>query len=224
MRLLLIEDSVRLQEALADSLRDAGHLLDIGGTVAELEANARAIDYDLIILDIGLPDGDGLTALRALRAEGNRASVLVITARDAVDDRILGLDSGADDYMVKPFNHAELLARIRALRRRSPEIREAVLKVGNTVLDENSGDISTENGAVDLRPSEKRLVTLLMRRNGKLLSKTTLEDELSELGRERSANAIEVLMSRARKALAEKGSDIVIETVRGVGYILRKPG
>mgnify|MGYP003393518171 CR=1 FL=1 len=223
MRILLIEDSFRLQEALADTLRDAGYLLDIGATVAELEENALVVDYDLIILDIGLPDGDGLASLRALRAKGNRATVLVITARDTVDERICGLDSGADDYMIKPFNHAELLARIRALRRRSPELREPVLRVGNTILDENSGDICTDSGPVELRPSEKRLVTLLMRKNGKLISKPTLEDALSELGRERSANAIEVLMSRARKALSERGSDIVIETVRGVGYILRKP-
>ena len=224
MRLLLIEDSIRLQEALADTLRDAGYLLDIGATVAELEANASVVDYDLIILDLGLPDGDGLASLRSLRAKGNRATVLVITARDAIDDRICGLDSGADDYMIKPFNHAELLARIRALSRRPAELREPIVKVGNTILDQHSGDICTDSGPVDLRPSERRLLALLIRKNGKLLTRAVLEDALSELGRERSTNAIEVLMSRVRRALSESRSDIVIETVRGVGYILRTPG
>jgi two-component system OmpR family response regulator len=223
MRVLLIEDSVRLQEALAESLRDAGYLLDVGLSVADFEASARTTNYDLIVLDLGLPDGDGLAMLRRLRSDGMRTPVLVITARGTVDDRIGGLDSGADDYLIKPFNHDELLARIRAVRRRSPELREPVVKVGNTVLDDTTGEISTDHGTVQLRPSERRLITLLMRKHGKLLPKGTLEEALSELGRERSANAVEILVSRSRKALADAGANVTIETVRGLGYILRKP-
>jgi two-component system OmpR family response regulator len=223
MRVLLIEDSVRLQEALAESLRDAGYLLDIGSSVADFEVRARTANYDFIVLDLGLPDGDGLAMLRALRSDGMRTPVLVITARGTVDDRIGGLDSGADDYLSKPFNHDELLARIRAVRRRSPELRGPVVKVGNTVLNEATGEISTDHSTVHLRPSERRLVTLLMRKHGRLLTKETLEESLSEFGRERSTNAIEILMSRSRKALSDAGANIVIETVRGLGYILSKP-
>ena len=114
MRLLLVEDSVRLQELLAETLRGADYLIDIARNVSEFMSAATSVAYDLMIVDLGLPDGDGLTAIRDIRAKGVRAPVLVITARGTIDDRVSGLDAGADDYLIKPFNHAELLARVRA--------------------------------------------------------------------------------------------------------------
>lgn len=223
MRLLLVEDSVRLQELLAETLRNAGYSLDIAGTVAEFKSNALSIAYDLMVVDLGLPDGDGLVAIRELRGEGVRAPVLVITARGTIDDRISGLDSGADDYMIKPFNHAELLARVRALLRRSPDMGSPVLTVGNTTWNEAAGEIVSNGQLVDLRPSERRVLTLLLRKAGAVITKSALEEAMSEIGREISPNAIEVLISRVRRALAAAGSDLVIETMRGEGYILRKP-
>ena len=223
MRLLLVEDSVRLQELLAETLRGAGYSLDVAGTAVEFKSNALAVTYDLMVVDLGLPDGDGLVAIRELRGQGVRAPVLVITARGTIDDRISGLDSGADDYMIKPFNHAELLARVRALLRRSPDVGDPVLVVGNTTLNEAAGEIVCNGEAIDLRPSERRIVTMLMRKAGVLIPKSALEEALSEFGREISPNAIEALISRARRALSSAGSDLAIETVRGGGYILRKP-
>ena len=126
MRLLLAEDSERLQELLSESLKQAGYMLDVVATAAELFSSVAATKYDLLIIDLGLPDGDGLSAIRDLRATGMSVPILIITARGSIDDRIVGLDSGADDYLIKPFNHAELLARIRALLRRPSELQGPV--------------------------------------------------------------------------------------------------
>lgn len=223
MRLLLVEDSVRLQELLAETLRDAGYRLDIAGTVQEFLSSAAAVAYDLVIVDLGLPDGDGLAAIRELRSRGASIPILVITARGSVDDRVAGLDSGADDYLIKPFNHVELLARVRALLRRPPEIRGPRLEAGNLVLDETTGEASCRGKAIELRPSERRLLALLMRRSGVVIPKSSIEEALSEFGRELSANAIEALVSRLRKALADAGTDVSVVTVRGVGYALKGP-
>ena len=222
MRLLLVEDSVRLQELLAESLRDAGYRLDIAGTVTEFLGSAAAVAYDLVIVDLGLPDGDGLTAIRELRSRGASMPILVITARANVDDRVAGLDSGADDYLIKPFNHAELLARVRALLRRPSEIRGPRLEAGTLILDETTGEASCQGRAIDLRPSERRLLALLMRRRGVVIPKSSIEEALSEFGRELSSNAIEALVSRLRKALTDAGTDVSVVTVRGVGYALKE--
>ena len=131
MRLLLVEDSARLSELLSESLRGADYPLDVAGTARDFRAAIASAEYDLLIIDLGVPDGDGLTLIRELREAGNTTPVLVITARAAVDDRVAGLDSGADDYLVKPFNHTELLARVRALLRRPRALREPIVQVGN---------------------------------------------------------------------------------------------
>lgn len=220
MRLLLLEDSQRLQELLADSLSSAGYSLDAISTVAELFGTIASVNYDLVIVDLGLPDGDGLTAIRALRSSGFTAPILIITARGSIDDRVSGLDSGADDYLIKPFNHAELLARVRALLRRPTELQGPVLRKGRTEFDEAKSEVRCSGKAIDLRLSERRLLGTLMRRQGSIVTKTAIEEALSQFGRELSPNAVEALVSRVRKALAEADSGIVIETVRGVGYRL----
>ena len=221
MRLLLVEDSVRLQELLGDALNRAGYGLDAVGTIAELVNAAASIRYDLIIIDLGLPDGDGLDAIRSLRKAGMTVPILIITARGSIEQRVDGLDSGADDYLTKPFNHAELLARVRALMRRPSELQAPVLCAGKTELDEAAARVLCSGKSIELRLSERRLLAVLMRRSGSVVAKSVIEEALSEFGRELSANAVEALVSRVRKALGEADSGIAIETVRGVGYQLK---
>ena len=221
LRLLLAEDSERLQELLSESLKSAGYRLDIVASVAELTSSAASVNYDLIIVDLGLPDGDGLAGIRAMRSAGISAPIVIITARGSIEDRITGLDSGADDYLIKPFNHIELLARVRALLRRPTELHATVLRKGKTELDETNEEVRCSGQPVELRRSERRLLAILMRRSG-VVAKSAIEEGLTELRRELSSNAIEALISRVRKALSEADSGISIETVRGVGYRLRE--
>jgi DNA-binding response OmpR family regulator len=222
MRLLLVEDNRRLSALLADSLNRAGYGVDVVGTVAELLRSVASVPYDLSIVDLGLPDGDGLMAIRDLRNMGHGMPILVITARGSIEDRVNGLDIGADDYLIKPFNHAELLARVRALLRRPMELHGPILWKGNLELDESRGLARYAGKQVNLRLSERRLLALLMRRADGFVSKAAIEVALSECGREMSSNAVEALVSRTRKALTEAGAAIVIDTLRGVGYQLRE--
>ena len=221
MRLLLVEDNPRLQSLLGETLNSAGYGLDAVGTIADFHSSAAVTKYDLIVVDLGLPDGDALTAIRALRSQGLATPILVITARGSIDERVAGLDAGADDYMTKPFNNAEFLARVRALLRRPADVIGPLIKIGNTTVNVTNLEVVCNGVSVDLRLSERRLVILLMRRIGNLVPKGVIETSLSEFGRDVSANAVEALVSRARKALAEVDSDIQIETVRGVGYTLK---
>jgi DNA-binding response OmpR family regulator len=221
MRLLLVEDNPRLQTLLAETLSTAGFGLDVAASVADLLSLAADTPYDLIVLDLGLPDGDGLEAIRLLRAKGTATPILIITARGSIDERVKGLDAGADDYLTKPFNNAELLARVRALLRRPVNVIGTTLTVGNTAMDAATLAVICNGQSIELRLSERRLLLRLMRRPGTLVPKTDLERSLSDLGRDVSSNAIEALVSRTRRALGDAGSDIVIETVRGVGYSLK---
>lgn len=221
MRLLLVEDSDRLQELLGETLRQAGYGLDIASTVAGMLESAALVPYDLLIVDLGLPDGDGLDAINALRTRGFNKPILIITARGSVDDRISGLDSGADDYLPKPFNHGELLARVRALLRRPGDLSGPVLRAGSLTVDEAAAEAHSGGKLLDLRLSERRLLVVLMRRAGAVVAKGAIESALSELGRELSSNAVEALVSRTRKVLVDSGADVSIETVRGVGYVLK---
>jgi two-component system, OmpR family, response regulator len=220
VRLLLAEDSERLQELLSESLKQAGYMLDVVATAAELFSSVGATKYDLLIIDLGLPDGDGLSAIRDLRATGMSVPILIITARGSIDDRIVGLDSGADDYLIKPFNHAELLARIRALLRRPSELQGPVLRRGRTEFDQAKDEVRCSGRSIQLRLSERRLLAELMRRSGAVVAKSAIEGTLSQSSRDLSPNAVEALISRLRRALSDAGSGIVIETVRGVGYRL----
>jgi two-component system, OmpR family, response regulator len=222
MRLLLAEDSVRLQTAIGETLRHAGYLLDTVAGVAEFHSASNQIPYDLFIIDLGLPDGDGLEVIRELRSGSCPTPILVITARTNIDERVNGIESGADDFLVKPFHQAELLARVRALLRRPREIRSPFMKAGSVVLDETNGEVHANGKPVELRPRERRLLGVLLRRAGRTVPKSAIEAALSEFDREASAGAIEVLVCRLRKALSEKQAGIVIETVRGVGYVLKE--
>jgi DNA-binding response OmpR family regulator len=222
MKLLLVEDSSRLQELLGESLRGAEYPVDIVGTAAECRAAVRTGGYALFIIDLGLPDEDGLSLIRDLRAAMHSAPILVITARAGINDRIAGLDGGADDYIVKPFHHAEFLARVRALLRRPKPMNAPEIRIGSLVLNEQTSEVRIDGRLVDLRPSERRLLSILIRRAEMVVPKSSIEDDLASLGREVSSNAIEAVVSRLRRALDEAGMPVVIETVRGVGYILKE--
>jgi DNA-binding response OmpR family regulator len=221
-RLLLVEDSARLQALLTESLRGADYPVDAVGTAAEARAALAEVTYDVVIVDLGLPDGDGVALIHEARAAGCKTPMLVITARAAIDDRVAGLDSGADDYLVKPFSHLELLARIRALLRRPPEMREPILQVGRLVLNETTSEVRADGRMIDLRASERRLLALLMRQAGRIVPKSSIEERFSEFGRELSGNAVEAHVSRLRKALDDAPAGVFIETIRGVGYALKE--
>ena len=224
-RLLLVEDSIRLQALLSDSLRGADYPLDVVGTMAEARAATAEVSYALQIIDLGLPDGDGLALIHEQRSAGCNTPILVITARGGIDDRIAGLDSGADDYLVKPFSHLELLARVRALLRRPRDLRAPMLQIGRLVLNEATGEVRADGKMLDLRATERRLLALLMRRAERIVPKSSIEERFSEFGRELSVNAVEAHVSRLRKALDETSAGVFIETIRGVGYALReRPG
>ena len=220
MRLLLVEDSLRRQKLLADALQRTNYEVDAVATVAALLNNIAVARYDLIIIDLGLPDGDGLGAVRTLRSLGYSTPILIMTARGSIEERVIGLDSGADDYLIKPFNDAELLACVRAL---ATPIGDAGTRsqIRWSRARRDQGEVSYSGKPIGLRLSGRRLLAKLMRRSGRIAPKSTLEDALSEIGRELSTNAVEVLASRLRKALSERSAGVSIETVRGTGYRLR---
>ncbi len=219
MRVLLLEDEEALSELIAARLAGEGHAVDRFTTMADADAALRAVDYDLLVLDLGLPDGDGLTLLRDLRARGQRLPVLVLTARDAVEDRVAGLDAGADDYLTKPFHADELKARIRALLRR-PAREGGGLRLGNAVLEADGRSLRVGGKPLPLRRREQALLAYLMRHAGKVVLKEDIETSLYAFGDEVASNAVEVHIYRLRRKLQAAGADMRIHTVRGVGYMI----
>lgn len=222
MRLLLVEDSPRLVELVGETLRDAGWRLDAVSTVADAEVAIAAREHDLVLLDLGLPDGDGLSLLRRVRQEHPGLPVLIITAKGSVDERIAGLDAGADDYLVKPFHHRELVSRCRAMLRRNPQAVQPVLEAGALRYDPATADLTCDGTIVPLPPRERSLIEILMREVGRVVPKRKLETALSEYGQEVTPNALELAVSRVRKRLQPLDTGVQIETVRGIGYLLRR--
>ena len=222
MRLLLVEDSARLAALLGEAVREAGWRLDTVGTLAEAEAAIAATDFDLILLDLGLPDGDGLDLLRAIRRAADVTPVLIITARGTVEERIAGLDAGADDYLVKPFHHREFLARCRAMLRRSPTALQPVLVAGQLSYDPATALLTASGEPVALPPRERALSEALMRDVGRVVPRRLLETTLSDYDSELTANALDLAVSRLRKRLESVDCGIEIATVRGLGYLMRE--
>ncbi|WP_028749055.1 response regulator transcription factor [Rhizobium mesoamericanum] len=222
MRILLIEDSSRLRDLLCEAVRSVGWKIDAFATAQEGRLAIEGADYDLLLLDLGLPDEDGIDVLKSLRSAKIQMPVLVLTARSAIDERIAGLDAGADDYLAKPFHNGELIARIRALMRRAPLAAMPTLEFAALRLDIASRRVTCAGGEIALAPSEKDLLELLMRNGGKVVSKAKIEHAFSEFGDERSSNAVELAISRLRKKLEGHPTGSSIETVRGVGYMMRE--
>ena len=221
MRALVIEDHPRMSFLLERGLEEEGYAVDLARTVVDGMALARDFDFDVIVLDVMLPDGDGIEALRELRQRGRWAPVLILTAKDAVDDRVRGLDAGADDYLVKPFALPELLARLRALVRRSPPERPAALEVGDLLLDPATHEVRRGDTAIHLTPKEFSLLELFMRRPGQVLSRATLMEHGWDFAYEGDWNILEVYVRYLREKIDRPFGRSSIETVRGVGYRLR---
>lgn len=220
MRLLLVEDNARFSELVRRALVTDGFAVDTAQTLRAAQDFLDAASYDLILLDLGLPDGDGLTLVKSLRSRALAVPILVMTARDGLDDRISGLDLGADDYLVKPFATAELAARCRALLRRPGGILGSVLTAGNLTLDSNARDARVADKKLELPPRELSLLELLMRRSGQVVARANLENGLYSMGQEVSPNALEAAASRLRRRLAAAGADVTLHTAHGIGYAL----
>jgi two-component system OmpR family response regulator len=221
MRILVAEDDRSLAEGLMQSLRQAGYAVDCAKNGDEADAALEANEFDLLILDLGLPKKSGLEVLKRLRSRSSMVPVLILTARDSVNDRVTGLDAGADDYLAKPFELAELAARVRALARRGMAGGLALISHGALTYDQ-AGRIACLNGEpIELSAREAGLLEIFLQRAGRLVSKDQLVNHLCEWGEEVSGNAIEVYVHRLRKKLEPGGVRIV--TVRGLGYSLEKP-
>ena len=223
MRVLLAEDSVVLQNALAQGLREHGYAVDAVGDGKRALINARTTDYDVIVLDLMLPVLDGLSVLRQLREKGVRAAVLVLTAKGTVEDRVLGLRTGADDYLVKPFAFAELLARVQALARRVHGVREAAIRVGPLEVDAAAkvARVTSDRArTVELAPREFALLEYLAHRAGKPVSRAELEEHLYDDRSQVMSNTIDVTVSSIRAKLAAAGCPALIHTRRKIGYVL----
>jgi DNA-binding response OmpR family regulator len=220
VRLLVVEDEPRIAELLRTALGRAGFVADMVATCADARATLSLNPYDAAILDLGLPDGDGLAVIGEARRAGNPIPILVLTARDAIEDRVGGLDAGADDYLVKPFAMSELIARTKALLRRPGGALGTMLKAGNISFDTIGRDVSVGNVPLALPRRETAILEHLMRRLGRVVPKAVLEEKLYGMDDELESNAIPVHVHHLRHKLVGGGATAEIHTVRGVGYLL----
>jgi two-component system, OmpR family, response regulator len=224
MRLLIVEDEPKLARLLARGLGEEGHAADIASRGEDALWMAEATPYDAILLDVMLPGLDGFATCRELRARGVWTPVLMLTARDGVEDRIEGLDTGADDYLVKPFAFSELLARLRALVRRAPAERPAELRVGDLRLDPAAHRARRGEAELDLSAKEFALLELFMRRAGETLTRVQLLDGAWDMAFESRSNIVDVYVRYLREKIDRPFGRHAIETVRGIGYRLRADG
>lgn len=222
MRLLLVEDDLPLAEALKSLLVSSGYAVDCVHDGEAAKSLVAAEQFDLMILDLNLPELDGLSVLKAMRAAGNRAAVMILTARGAAEDRVRGLDLGADDYMAKPFDIREFEARVRSLLRRQAGLRSSTVTLGALSLDLTSRQFSGNGQAMDLPPRERALLELMLMRAGKVVAKEAIVQSVTSLEDILSDNAIEQYISRLRRRLQPLGLNL--RTVRGIGYLLERPG
>ena len=220
MKLLLIEDYAPLQKSLTKGLREAGYAVDVTGDGQEGLWYARSNDYDVIVLDLMLPEIDGLTILRRLRGEGSTVQVLILTAKDTVDDRVKGLDLGADDYLVKPFAFEELLARIRSLVRRDYESKSPVIRVGDLEINTSLRVVRRAGRVIDLTAREYALLELLALRAGETVTRTEIWEHLYDFNNESTSNVTDVYILYLRRKLERNGQPRLIHTRRGIGYVL----
>ena len=214
MRVLVVEDDTNLNRQIKDALTDAGYAVDVAFDGEEGHFLGDTEPYDAVVLDIGLPQMDGLSVLEEWRRAGKTMPVLLLTARDRWSDKVQGIDAGADDYVAKPFHMEELLARLRALVRRSAGLASNEITAGKVRLDIRSGKVTVDGQAIKLTSHELRLLSYLMHHKGKVISRTELTEHLYDQDFDRDSNTIEVFVGRLRKKLP----DDCIQTVRGLGY------
>ena len=218
MRLLIVEDEPALLETLAQQFRTAGFAVDLAADGVDGEFAGKEYPIDIAVVDLGLPGKSGLDAIRAWRKAEKSFPVLILTARDSWQEKVTGLDAGADDYVTKPFRFEEVLARVQALLRRSGGWSQPILKSGVVELDTRSQEVRVAGAAIELTAFEYRLLEYLMLRAGQVVSKTELTEKLYEQDFERDSNTIEVFVGRLRRKLDPDGDRQPIETLRGRGY------
>ncbi len=221
MRLLAVEDEQELSELVKANLGRHGFAVDLAGTLADAHACLKTTSYDVILLDLQLPDGNGLELLRAVRDAGRATPVIAVTARDTVADRVSGLNEGADDYLVKPFALDELVARIHAVVRRMTGAKAVVLRVGDVSFNPGTQEVMVGETSLTLPRRELATLEALMRAGGRVVTRDRLTDMLYGHGEEPASNAVDSHISRLRKRLGEAGSDVAIQVIRGVGYVMK---
>ncbi|MEO5756314.1 MAG: response regulator transcription factor [Mesorhizobium sp.] len=220
MRILVVEDNATLAGGLAAVLKGSGYAVDVVGDGASAVAVVATERFDLVILDLNLPEMDGLEVLRTIRGRQDDVAVLILSARHSLTERVTGLNLGADDYMVKPFDVDELEARVRTLMRRRAGLKAAVVSFGDVVLDLNTRSFSWLGNAIDIPARELGLLETLFMRAGKVVAKQAIIESLAGFDEDLSANAVEQYVSRLRKRLAPCG--LTVRTARGIGYYLEK--
>jgi two-component system, OmpR family, copper resistance phosphate regulon response regulator CusR len=222
MRILIVEDEAKIAAFLRKGLTENGFVIDVAGQGEDGLHLARHVAYDLIILDVLLPQLDGWAILKALRQEGKQTPVLYLTARDAVPDRVKGLELGADDYLVKPFAFSELLARIRSILRRGPARQPETIRVGDLEVDLVRLRAFRTGQRLDLTPKEFALLSLLARRAGEVLSRTLIAEQVWDMNFDSDTNVVDVHIRHLRAKLDDPFARKLIHTVRGVGYVLEE--
>ena len=220
MRLLLIEDNERFAALLRQGLASAGFAVDVMGTAKDASAGLEIGRWDVVVLDRGLPDADGLDVLTEMRRRGDTTPVLILTAHGSLKDRVTGLQSGADDYLVKPFALEELVARLQALLRRPGNLLGLALRLGNLTLDTVARQVFVEDRPIAFSAREIAVLEHLLRRSGRVVAKSLLESNLYGPAQEIGSNAVEVHVHRLRRHLLETGATVQVHTVRGVGYMI----
>ena len=222
MRILVVEDESRIADFLSRGLVSAGYAVDVAATGGSAIDMIHSTDYDMVILDLGLPDVDGLTVLQKIRNRKVSPPVLILSARDAVDDRVKGLEGGADDYLVKPFAFVELLARVRVLLRRGQPTPEK-LQVGDLSLDCIRRKVSRDGENIELAPKEFSILEYLMRNRGRPLSRTMIVEHVWDMDYDGLTNIVDVYIRHLRSKIDDKWPQKMIQTVRGFGYMLDTP-
>lgn len=220
VKLLVIEDSERLRRALYEGLRRSGFVVDLAADGQEGLAFAEINQYDLAVLDLMLPKLDGLSVLKQLRSQGNRTPVLILSAKDQIEDRVRGLELGADDYLVKPFAFEELVARIKVLVRRKHDLKKPEIEINGIEINTARRHAKINGSELPLTRAEYTLLEYLVLRRGRVISKTQLRDQLYDSDSDTESNVIEVLVSNVRKKIKASGAQDVIKTKRGFGYFI----
>ena len=222
MRILVVEDEQKTAAYLKKGLSENGFVVDVAGTGEEGLHLAFSVDYDLVILDVMLPEGDGWSVISGMRAKGRQTPVFFLTARDSVPDRVRGLDLGADDYLVKPFAFSELLARVRSILRRGPARQPEILRAADLEIDLVRHKAKRGGKDLDLTPKEFALLSLLIRRAGEVLSRSLIAEQVWDINFESDTNVVDVAIRRLRGKVDDPFEGKLIHTVRGVGYVFEE--